>query len=313
MTLVRSLGAAVLAALLPSIALACDYCMLYQGSAPIHANGLSVRIDTRYLLLGTRVDHGSVVDNPFDQRERYVTTQLSAVFPAFDEASVLISVPLTARTSTGNHALAAARGADLEPNASAFGLGDASALFRYRVVHEMGEVWSFMATAEAGVKLPTGSTNVHNDAGELADAHLQLGSGSFDPVVGASFFAATGDWGFTADALGIIPTVGAHSYQFGNILTAEATAVLHVFPETMQETSLFVGAGIGGEWHASERQDGIADENTGGSTLYVIPQARLDLDDWSVETNVQIPVSRDLNGVQLGQSFRVAGGVQYRF
>lgn len=311
-----------------SPAFACDYCLLYQGSSPLETNGFSVRIDTRYLVLNSRFVQNHRVENPSGAAETYWTTQLSAIIPLVQNTSLLLSFPVSRRTSTEDaHASAGSvlqnrdsrGGHALRPVAfesavddRAVGIGDATALVRYRFWHRMGAEWVFSATAAAGLKLPTGLTTAHNALGDYVDAHIQPGSGSLDPVIGVSGFAGAELWGFSASVFGWFPGPGVRGYRFGNIVNAQVGTVYGVLPELFGDVAVFAGVDIGGEWHAAESQDGIPDENTGGSTVYFAPLLRADFSHISVEAGAQIPIDHSLRGEQFGETYRLSAGVQYR-
>jgi hypothetical protein len=70
---------------------------------------------------------------------------------------------------------------------------------------------------------------------------------------------------------------------------------------------------LNGEWHAKEATQGVKDENSGGTTIYVSPGLRLSLDHWSSFVSWGIPVLKDLNGIQSEPDWRIATGAFVSF
>lgn len=70
---------------------------------------------------------------------------------------------------------------------------------------------------------------------------------------------------------------------------------------------------LNGEWHAKEATQGVKDENSGGTTIFVAPGLRLSFDQWSSFVSWQIPVLKDLNGVQSEPDWRISTGVFVSF
>jgi len=62
------------------------------------------------------------------------------------------------------------------------GIGDATLLAKYRLTEDEGAGFAIVG----GIKLPTGSTNTTSLEGERLETEHQPGTGSWDPIVGAS-------------------------------------------------------------------------------------------------------------------------------
>src|SRR5262249_51448804 len=156
------------------------------------------------------------------------------------------------------------------------GIGDASLLARYTVFsHHTLDATTLVALV-AGIKFPTGSTNQHNDEGEHLDAHLQLGTGSLDALVGFSVDHAIDRWSFSANALASLPgqgEVGDESHRFGNALNYDVTAKVRVRPADGAQSAhaLFLSLGVNGDLRAREHLDGNRVPDSGGHTIYLSP------------------------------------------
>lgn len=168
----------------------------------------------------------------------------------------------------------------------------------------------------AGLKLPTGDTNVRNDQGEEAEMTLQPGTGSVDPLIGASvthnFSAADRQFPSLASALVRIPgSDGRFGYRAG------ADAVMSAGTAYAMASRLTALLQV--NFRYRDRDDagdapGIAEENTGGEYLYITPGVKLGLAD-RVEllTYVQVPVFQRVNGIQIVSRWNLLCGLTYGF
>jgi muramoyltetrapeptide carboxypeptidase len=303
---------ALLAAVLP--AHACDYCLCAQGLAPAMSNEWSLRFDARYLDLGTRMGNGTVLSNPLGQAEKYLTGQLSVIVPLWSgNASLFVGVPFSSRSTVGGRIDDGDGFLWVRPDVHNSGLGDILALVRYRVWDKMTESSVVAAAFTAGFKTPTGSVGATDANGIRLDAHLQSGTGSWDPMLGGNVFVSEDAWAGTVNVLAAFPGAGANGYRFGTTLNYDLTAAFNAVYSTATRPGLFLTVGLTGETTAKESADGVVDDNTGGTTLWAVPGLRVDLSNVIVDAGVHVPVYRRLNGDQLAGTIRATAGVQYHF
>jgi outer membrane putative beta-barrel porin/alpha-amylase len=224
---------------------------------------------------------------------------------------------------------------------STSGFGDVAVLGQYRFLNNV--VTGAQAAMLFGFKEPTGRTGLVDPFGELFEAEFQPGSGSWDGLFGVAFSQQLAPaWSFHANVLGIVTGTGTQDTNLGNRFLYNTALAYRVFGETAGEPHshdartayahvghshepMVTKAGpkeaphahialdafleLNGEWHDKQRTAGIADPNSGGSTIYLSPGLRLTVESWSSYVLVGVPVVNDLNGIQAAPSWRVIGGI----
>lgn len=284
----------------------CDYCLASQGISPLEVGSSGVRADLRFLSLGTIYQDGKRTENAGRELETHLTQQYSLYFSLSPRFSIGGFVPIAKRHSEElNDAGAVVTGNE-------FGLADVTVLLRYKalVAHSM-ETTSILSLA-GGVKLPTGRTNGRDSEGNLLDAHIQLGTGSTDMLLGVSGFMAFDRVALIANVLGAATTRGANGHEFGNILNYDASMRYRIYPSEYDDTQLFATFGVYGELRGEESQDGSHIPSTGGNVVFLSPGLQFfPLPSITIEASYHIPVIHALNGSQLGEDYRIMAGVQF--
>ena len=189
----------------------------------------------------------------------------------------------------------------------ASGLGDARVMARFQTFsmkHSFG--------LQLGIKLPTGRFNqdfaTGPQAGSLLDRGLQLGSGTTDLVVGASYFGR------------LFPYVG----YFGQIafqqaveqrdgFAPSATLTMNVGVRYLNSSSvtpmLQINTRIDGREHGVNADVG----NSGGDAVYLSPGVTVDAgQNRSIFAFLQVPVYQRVNGLQLEPRWLLSTGVRWR-
>ena len=201
----------------------------------------------------------------------------------------------------------------------ASGLGDVSVLARYRLFARHSAAGSTLIAGVVGIKLPTGSTDQHNDQGEYLDSHLQLGTGSTDALLGVSLDHAFERASFSANVLSRSTgdgETGDQSHQFGNSVNYDVTAKYRIAPATNEpeRNAWFISLGINGEAREHEHLGGDRVADSGGHTVYVTPGLQwVVASRWIVEATYQYAVYHDLDETQLGEDHRILAGATYLF
>ncbi len=103
---------------------------------------------------------------------------------------------------------------EVERLGSVAGIGDINVLAKYRLNDGNGVGFAILG----GVKLPTGSTHQHSGDGERLETEHQLGTGSWDPLFGASTGIKLCAVRLTASALYQVSTKGAQDTRLGDRL-----------------------------------------------------------------------------------------------
>jgi hypothetical protein len=287
----------------------CDFCLAAQGISPLEAGASGVRIDARYLALGTyfgqEADPASEEEN---EQETHFTQQYSLFYMINPELTVSGIVPLPHRHSTETEEDGTVVSADQ------FGLGDISLLAHYKVLTEHDLETTTILSVAGGVKLPTGRTDGTNEEGELLDAHMQLGTGSTDLLVGGSGLIARDRVALATNLLASIPSAGANGHRFGNSLNYDATFRYRIYPSEVDVQEIFLGLGLYGELRGHETEDGETVDDSGGHVLYLGPTIQVNLTSTlSLEGSYHYPVLHSLNGRQLGEDYRLTGGAMLLF
>lgn len=198
---------------------------------------------------------------------------------------------------------------------TAQGLGDVAAYGKYAVWRDRPRPARAELAVLAGVELPTGATGLDSNGARLA-ATQQPGSGSTDLVFGLSGFAGAGPAVLYADLA--YKRNGPGSYEFGDLLSADAGAVLPIpglarlsataeaaFDAAAPDASDTPGAGVA--------SDGTV-TSTGGETLSLSPGLQLGLP-WGLTARaaLRFPVYQRLNGTQLAGERELSLGLRARW
>ncbi len=308
---------------LPQTINLCDYCIGSESLTPIEAGQTDISYNIRYLRNDGLYQAAQPVADEGNSIETFVTHQLSFVYSFGNTFSALIEVPFVSRSESGLtspigvvgqapntktlqplHATTPSLYADRNS-----GLADIRIVGRYKFFSQNEISCSLLA----GVKLPTGNTTATNIEGEKLDAHLQAGTGSFDPIIGLATYYAANKYSIALGSLFVAPSTGADGYRFGLNLNVNATLRYNIL-EIGEASTLFAVFGFSGETHSAETQQKIEVQNTGGTTLYFSPGVRcLVNSSLALEVGFDYPFYHDLRGTQLGEAYRLVGGAQYSF
>jgi hypothetical protein len=192
---------------------------------------------------------------------------------------------------------------------SVSGIGDINVLAKYRLTE--GEDVGFALIG--GIKLPTGSTHRRSPDGERLETEHQPGSGSWDPILGASASARLGTVQLTASGLYQFATTGAQQTRLGDRFQG-GFALSHRFgpapqahaggwhnhhhgdelDEVHAEPRHDSWAGfieLAGEWEGRQKIGGEIEPASGGSWVWVAPGLRFNAAaGWSASAAVAVPV-----------------------
>lgn len=228
------------------------------------------------------------------------------------------------------------------------GIGDASFLAQYRILHNraMGTEWSLLA----GVKAPTGRTDVRDQNGNLFDAEFLPGSGSWDWSAGLAVSQHLGGrYSLHASALHTWVGTGEQDTNLGNRFQYNLALAYRAFgatsgsgrnPSRMNLGALpepmYHGAGsskdhhheepvrasgpaldlvleLNGEWHDKETVAGEREKNSGGNVVYLSPGVRLSVDNVSGFVSFGVPIINNMSGIQAEADYRITSGIAVSF
>jgi hypothetical protein len=205
---------------------------------------------------------------------------------------------------------------------SVAGVGDVNLLAKYRLTEGEGAGFALIG----GLKLPTGSTHRRSTDGERLETEHQPGTGSWDPLFGASASAGLGAVRLTASALYQLSTNSAQqtrlgdrlqggvalSHRFGPAPHAHAVSRNHHHGDELDEHSepahsswdAFVE--LAGEWEGRQKVAGEVEQASGGSWVYVAPGVRFNAaSGWSAGAAIAVPLWQDIRASHPDNRFRL--------
>jgi len=301
--------------------MACDFCLLSQGISPLDTmKGDGIKISERYTVLDKVYQGTSEKSNP-GAKEVHWTTELTGFYGVTPDFMLLAVLPYKNGKTSGELAQNADTSLDLETGGAgrASGLGDMAFMGRYSFLKkETADTTTIMAEM-FGVKLATGSTNAKSNSNEFLDSHLQAGTGSTDYLFGLSFSHSLKRFSISANMLGTVATEGKFGdtkHTFGNALNYDANGKYRVHPREFdpQQPQVFLALGFNGEARQREKIEGATVPDSGGNTVYLSPGMQLVLaTSWIVDLSYQQAVYHQLNGTQLGETYKIISGVTYLF
>lgn len=178
------------------------------------------------------------------------------------------------------------------------GLGDITVLADYnllniKTLNKDSETVFHQLLVGGGIKLPTGKFRV--DSAEIVStANMQSGTGSYDFLINSIYSFQIRSWGFNFNANYKINTAAEH-FKFGNSLSINTFVfrTFHVDNLTISPNAGLLLESIAANSNYSQK---VAD--TGGNNLFTALGVELRLNNLSLGTNFQIPLSSDLSNGQ---------------
>jgi len=253
-----------------------------------------------------RVDRASL-SFPNDDEIQQRTYSRNAWFELSDVVSSSWALSLAVPWHDRFHTTIAEGDTDLSTS-HATGIGDLRLLARYQT-HESGHSFGL----QFGLKLPTGRFDQTfaegPQAGELLDRGLQLGTGTTDLLLGASWFSRP-------------------SSQLGAFVQATLDQPLAARDGFLPSTSVNLSGGL--RWlnpsrvtpqiqlnvktEGREHGDEADTPNSGGTVAYLSPGATVELGAGaSAFVFVQLPVYQRVNGLQLEPRWLLSTGVRWHW
>jgi hypothetical protein len=210
------------------------------------------------------------------------------------------------------------------------GIGDLNLLAKYRLTDS--ETSGFAVIG--GIKMPTGSTHRTSSDGERLETEHQPGTGSWDPIFGASASTRLGAIQLTASGLYQLSTTGAQHTRLGNRAQV-GIALSHRFGEPAHErleshnhhhgdeldehneqahSSWDAYLELAGEWEGRQKIDGETEEASGGKWAWLAPGVRFNAaSGWSASAGVAVPVWQKIRASHPDNRYRVVLSVGRAF
>jgi Putative MetA-pathway of phenol degradation len=178
---------------------------------------------------------------------------------------------------------------------SAHGLGDVALGARYELLR-LGLEARHVVVLTGAIKLPTGQNDRIIGGATEPDEHTQLGTGSYDGLAGVTYLYGARPWTLYSNLTGRLNGSNSRDFRYGHALFATLGA-----RRSFLDTGRLV-LGLEGQLRAAakdHRGDGTYDDDSGGRVLYATGNAAYALtNDLLMRFVLQVPVVRDLNGVQ---------------
>lgn len=202
-----------------------------------------------------------------------------------------------------------AEGDSIESLSHARGPGDLKLIGRYMRRLSFGTSWDL----QFGLKLPTGRFDQNfalgPQAGERLDRGLQLGTGTTDLLLGASWY------GRPKTHLGIFAQVQADQpLSQRDSFAPSPSLVLSSGVRWLSNSDFVPQMQVNANFQGRERGLKADTDNSGGIQIYLSPGLTFDFTrKLSLFAFLQLPVFQRLNGLQLQPDWLVTAGVNWRW
>lgn len=189
--------------------------------------------------------------------------------------------------------------------------GDVRIAGRYQLSFDNSDAMRLsFAGLIAGLKLPTGKTDVTNSEGEAAERSLQPGTGTTDLLLGGYFRQALGAWNASwfAQAGAQLPLNSHDDYKPGQVWTVDFGGRWEATPRLgllLQLNMVWKGRDSGSE---------AEPDDSGGRYVFISPGITFAITNKvNVYGFVQLPIYQYVNGLQLVAKQAYSVGVSAQF
>jgi len=327
-------------ALLVEAAHACELCAIYSAANALGqtGSGFLFTVAEQYIAYDTSQVDGQEVSlaNP-----SYLYSSITHLVPSYNFSPAFglsLNLPLTyldfKRTDL-RYSLSAPPVLFTEKG-NVFGLGDIALVGRFTVFRKQAMRYGLTVNLLGGVKFPTGDASrlddevmqseifqsflppgtPHDPLGHsITSVHqhmLALGSGSYDGVFGLTENARWSRLFLNGQLQYYLRSKGEAGFQYGDeSLVSGGPGVFVLFNETC---SLSLQANALYDWMARDELLGNVSNRTGLTGWFFGPLLSFTWGDrLSIKAGVDLPLRIANNGFQSVPSYRVQGGVSYRF
>jgi hypothetical protein len=176
-------------------------------------------------------------------------------------------------------------------------------------------------TLGLGVKTPTGSFTEKSQDGSFVHAHMQPGTGSWDPLFSVIYTSMIGQFLLQTDATYQFTTRNRQGYEFGDSLAVNLIGKYALIKELNMGAGLtYLRVGRAQDNHA-RYYDPLTDSslmddpaNTGGQSIWVSPSLQVfPVQNLSIDAKLQFPLWEQVNGIQLVSRYRFLAGISFNF
>lgn len=199
------------------------------------------------------------------------------------------------------------------------GLGDITVMALYRLYADSVPRPASTISLGLGLKTATGSFTETNPSGtRFIHAHMQPGTGSWDPIVTLVYTQALNALQVQADLAYQLTTENRRGYEFGDSFATNLWGRYDVAADigvTAGLTYLHVGKASDKDGKYTSLTSLMDDpKNTGGDSLWLSPGVQASpFEAATFDIKVQLPVWVNANGIQLVTRYQFTAGLTYRF
>ena len=170
------------------------------------------------------------------------------------------------------------------------GIGDIGLLANYRLAIKQGRSSTQIFTIGAGVKFPTGKYS-ESKSGEIENQNFQLGTGSVDYSVHASYRISFRQLVLSALSSYKYNTPNKQGYRYGDVLTTGVTAV---FRKELKNISITPYLQVMQEAQLKDADNHILQAHSGGKVLYTGGGIDVNSKKITIGANYQFAARQDL-------------------
>jgi hypothetical protein len=185
------------------------------------------------------------------------------------------------------------------------GIGDLTIFSQYRFL-KMHDI-KMESSIIVGLRIPAGRTGASDVDGARFETEFQPGSGSWNPIFGIAATKRFKQMSLDADVLYTIATKGSQETDLGDLFNYDVALSYRVVKRPVI-WDLIIEAN--GEWKQKQKIDGVIDENSGESVIFLSPGIRFSWSKkWSAYLSAGFPIVQDLKGDQNRTSIRTIIGL----
>ncbi|WP_275288879.1 transporter [Halomonas elongata] len=180
------------------------------------------------------------------------------------------------------------------------GFGDVRLFARYTAFKDNAPGRTFRIAPFFGVETPTGDDDERDRFGRLPQP-LQSGSGSWDPFGGVILTYQTLAYQLDAQ-VAYQANTEANGFEFGDKVRLDGAFQYRLWPRELGgglPAFLYGALEANLIHHGKNEVNGIKDDHSGGTQLFLSPGLQYVTSRWVIEGTVQLPVAQDLNGTAL--------------
>ncbi len=286
---------------IPYFSVGCDFCNMYVNINPNdykHSVSLVARhinykgsFTTAQILSGTmKTAHGGGHVNSTLIEENYNYYELWGRFYLTERLQLVSSLGISNNSifEDGN-------------KMDAFtGIRDWLIMTRYQLYNTMSDDSTKIAhrlLAGGGMVMPIGNYKYKDGL----DPYIQSGTGSFGFLLNSVYTCKVNNWGLNSDVNYLINTSNSFRFRFANSLNV-SSSIFYQFKG--ENVSSVPNIGLYYEQANEDQQDKDMLKSSGGQVLFLTSGLDVYIKRVAVNTQIQLPVAQQLNGLQVSNNLR---------